>query len=244
MTAPEQAHLELGVQGMTCASCVARVERALQKQPGVVEASVNLGTEKASIEFSPTLISRERLAEAIREAGYQPVVLTVDADAQDEAKHAQERALSRDLLLGASFTLPLVLVAMLPMLIPSLMTEMHRLMSHRGWGAVQWALATPVQLWVGRRFLQSAWAEVRHASPGMNTLVALGSGSAYVYSVLALLLPGIFPAGTAHLYFEASAVIISLILLGKLLEGRAKAKGLTLHAALREAILEWARHAA
>ena len=224
MTAPEQAHLELGVQGMTCASCVARVERALQKQPGVVEASVNLGTEKASIEFSPTLISRERLAEAIREAGYQPVVLTVDADAQDEAKHAQERALSRDLLLGASFTLPLVLVAMLPMLIPSLMTEMHRLMSHRGWGAVQWALATPVQLWVGRRFLQSAWAEVRHASPGMNTLVTLGSGSAYVYSVLALLLPGIFPAGTAHLYFEASAVIISLILLGKLLEGRAKGR--------------------
>jgi Cu+-exporting ATPase len=222
MHGSKHAHVELGVQGMTCASCVARVERALRKQPGVVAADVNLGTERASIEFSPALVSRERLAEAIREAGYQPLVLTPEASAQDEARKIDERALAIDFLLGASLSLPLLLVAMLPTLIPSLMTEMHRLLPHRGWGIVQWILATPVQLWVGRRFHRSAWIEIRHASPGMNILVTLGSSAAYGYSVLVLALPGIFPAGTAHLYFEASAVIITLILLGKLLEGRAK----------------------
>jgi Cu+-exporting ATPase len=223
-TESNSEHLDLGVQGMTCASCVARVERVLKKQPGVSAASVNLTTEKASIEFSPAIISRERLAEAIREAGYQPIVLSPETDSQDQAKQREERALARDFLLGAGFTLPLVLVAMLPMLIPSLMTEMHRLWSHRGWGVVQLLLATPVQLWVGLRFHRSTWAELRHKSPGMNTLVTLGSSAAYFYSVLALSLPGIFPAGTAHLYFEASAVIITLILLGKLLEGRAKGR--------------------
>jgi len=220
----EAARLELGVKGMTCASCVARVERALKKQPGVREASVNLGTERASIQFSPELVSRERLARAISDAGYEPVVLVPEVDAQEQGRRADERELRTDFLVAAGLATPLLGVAMLPMAVPPLMSAMHALASHRTWGLLQLALATPVQLWAARRFHRAAWAELRHASPGMNLLVSLGSSAAYLYSLVALVAPGIFPAGTAHLYFEAAAVIVALILLGKLLEGRAKGR--------------------
>ncbi|MFO0568464.1 MAG: heavy metal translocating P-type ATPase [Polyangiaceae bacterium] len=220
----EPEHLEVGVKGMTCASCVARVERVLKKQPGVREANVNLGTEKASIAFSPELVSRERLVRAISDAGYEPVLLEPGVDREEQARRAAERELRADFLLAAVLAVPLLAVAMLPMVVPPLMTAMHALGSHQSFGYLQLALATPVQLWAARRFHRAAWAELRHASPGMNLLVSLGSSAAYLYSLVALIAPGVFPDGTAHLYFEASAVIVTLILLGKLLEGRAKGR--------------------
>jgi len=223
-TGVQSKRVELGVQGMTCASCVARVERALKKQPGVRSAVVNLSTEKASVAFDADLISRERLAAVIADAGYGVVDLDAEKDALAKAQEAEQAELRRDVLLGVGLSLPLVTLAMLPMVIPSLMEAMHRVMSHHAWGFVELALAAPVQLWVGRRFYRQGIAELSHKSPGMNTLVMLGSSAAFGYSLLALLAPGVFPAGTAHLYFEASATIITLVLLGKLLEARAKGR--------------------
>ncbi len=224
MTDQAKTRIELGVQGMTCASCVARVERVLKKQPGVVDATVNLATEKASIEFSPEAVSVQRLKAAIEDAGYEPIDLQATPDAQDVAHEHEQEKLRRDLVFGAALSVPLVLLAMLPMLVPGLEQAMARIFPMPVWGAFELALATPVQFIVGKRFYRQGWAELSHRSPGMNTLVMMGSSAAYFYSVLALIAPGIFPAGTAHLYFEASAVIITLILFGKYLEAKAKGR--------------------
>lgn len=209
---------------MTCASCVARVERTLKKQPGVKAASVNLGTEKASIDYLPGAVSPQRLKAAIVDAGYVAIDLDTEKDSLERAQAREQADLRRDVMLGAALSVPLMFVAMLPMLSPSVMHAMHQVLPHRGWGFVQLALAAPVQLFVGARFYRQAFAELRHLSPGMNTLVMLGSSAAFGYSLLALLTPRIFPEGTAHLYFEASSVIITLVLLGKLLEARAKGR--------------------
>jgi P-type Cu+ transporter len=216
--------LELGVSGMTCASCVARVERALGKQPGVVSAGVNLGTERATIEYLADQTTLAQLRAAITDAGYEPVDLSDGSDALETAHRQEELGLRRDFLVGAAFSLPLLAIAMLPMLSGTLMHALHRLASPWTWGLFQLVLATPVQVLVGQRFYRAAWAEIRHISPGMNTLVMLGSSAAYFYSLVALVAPAVFPAGTAQYYFEASAVIITLIVLGKLLEARAKGR--------------------
>ncbi len=212
--------LEVGVQGMTCASCVGRVERALKKQPGVTAASVNLATERASIEYAPESTSPDRLEAAIVDAGYTPVDLGPGPDALAEAKEREQAELRREVVIGAALSVPLMVVAMVPMLVSAI----HEALPHQVWGLIQLGLAAPVQFWVGRRFYRQAWSELVHKSPGMNTLVMLGSSSAFGYSLLALVAPSIFPAGTAHLYFEAAAVIITLVLFGKLLEARAKGR--------------------
>jgi len=216
--------LELRVGGMTCAACVGRVERALLKLPGVLAATVNLATEQATIDYLPPTATPEQLQAAIRAAGYTPAPLSAGGDRERDARASEQRVLRRDLQLAAACTLPVVLLAMGPMLLPGFGELLARLAPAGFWHGLEWLLATPVQLWAGRRFYRAGWAEVRHASPGMNTLVMLGSSAAYGYSVLALLAPGLFPAGTANLYFEAAAVIVTLILLGKFLEARAKGR--------------------
>ena len=212
--------LELGVQGMTCAACVARVERAIKKLPGVVDAEVNLATERAAVRFLPDLVGRGAIFQAVREAGYQPVDLGQGTDPLRAARQAELRGFVRDLVLSALFTLPLVLIAMGRMLAPGLFSALPE----RAWQVLELVFATPVLAWAGRRFFKGAWAELRHRSPGMNTLVALGAGSAYLYSLLVVLAPGLFPPGTAHTYFEAAGVIVTLILLGKYLEALAKGR--------------------
>jgi Cu+-exporting ATPase len=212
------------VSGMTCASCVARVERAVKKVPGVLEATVNLATEKASVDYLPEVASPAGIKAAIADAGYDPAEVAETPDHEREAREAEQSALRRSLLLAGGFTGPLVALAMAPMVLPELGALMARLLPVAAWDWMQLALATPVQLVAGRRFYRQGWAEIRHRSPGMSTLVVLGSSAAYAYSVLALLAPGLFPAGTANLYFEAAAVIITLILLGKYLEARAKGR--------------------
>lgn len=225
---PVVESVTIGVGGMTCASCVARVERAIKALPGVVDASVNLTTESATVEFLPDSVSRERIVQAIREAGYEAAE---PSQAPDHAPdHAQQRqalelaALRRDLRFAAAFTLPLVVLSMGPMVLHELGHAGHAFVSETvsGWG--QLLLATPVLFWAGRRFLSSGWAELRHLAPGMNSLVMIGASAAYLYSLAALTLPDLFPEGTAHLYFEASAVIVTLILLGRYLEALAKGR--------------------
>ncbi len=216
----------IGVAGMSCAACVGRVERAIAALPGVLGASVNLATQAATVDYLPDTVSPERIAQTIREAGYEPAQQdrgqgqTADAT---QARQARELAsLRRDLLFAAAFALPLFLLSMGPMLLPG--HAMHGLASGTVGGWAQLLLATPVLFWAGRRFLTSGWMELRHLAPGMNSLVMLGSTAAYGYSLVALVAPGLFPAGTANLYFEASAVIVTLILLGRYLEALAKGR--------------------
>ena len=217
-------HFDLRVQGMTCASCVARVERKLGKLAGVQAATVNLATERAGIDYLAAEVSPERIMAAIRDAGYEPVEIVERKDREAEAREAEQAGLRRDLRLALVFTLPVVLLAMGPMILPGLEAAMARLLPQKAWHWLELLLATPVQFIAGRRFYRQGWAELRHFSPGMNTLVMLGSSAAYFYSVLTVVAPAIFPAGTANRYFEASAVIITLILVGKYLEAQAKGR--------------------
>lgn len=220
--APLVESLTLGVGGMSCASCVGRVERAIRALEGVLEVSVNLATETATVSYLPASVSRERIAQAVGAAGYEA---RLDAPAvADDPRVREQRQLERDLLFAAAATLPLLLISMGPMLLPGLEGLMARLARPAVWHWLQFALATPVLLWGGRHLLARGLRELRHLSPGMDSLVTLGSGAAYLYSLLALTLPGLFPEGTAHLYFESAAVIVTLILLGRYLESLAKGR--------------------
>ena len=212
----------IGIEGMTCASCVSRVERALSKLDGVLEATVNLATEKATVRYLPDTVTLARIEAEIREAGYIPV-----SQEEDEAASTTDATLSgfvRDLRLATLLTVPLVIISMGPFVVPALGDWMEALASKQLWRWLEFVLATPVIFYAGRRFFRGGVAELRHKSPGMNTLVMFGTSAAYLYSVLALIAPGWFPEGTAHTYFEAAGVIVTLILLGKYLEAVAKGR--------------------
>jgi len=214
----------IGVQGMTCASCVARVERAIKALPGAVEANVNLATESVVVEYLPDTLSRPRIEQAIRAAGYTPVGEAPATDAAAKQQAAELAADRRDLAIALGFTLPLVLIAMAPMVMPAAAVTLNRLAPPGFWHWAELVLATPVVLWAGRRFLVQGWAELRHLAPGMSSLVMIGSSAAYLYSAAALTVPTLFPEGTANLYFEAAAVIVTLILAGRRLEAGAKGR--------------------
>jgi Cu+-exporting ATPase len=223
---PVAERQELGIAGMTCASCVARVERALRRLPGILEADVNLATEKARVTYLPGLADPGRIMEAVSKAGYTPRELTDKASGEDRERAAREMEiaeLKRSVIFAAAFTVPLFLVAMLKF-VPGIDGVMLALLPERGWMWIELLLATPVQFYAGRRFYQQGWAEMRHLNPGMSSLVMLGTSAAYFYSLLALVTPQIFPAGSAKSYFEAAGVIITLILLGRLLEAIAKGR--------------------
>ena len=224
MTDPSQSEARFGVQGMTCAACVARVERTLKKLPGVQEATVNLATQSARVEFEPDKVSLDTIQTAVLNAGYEPLPVQASAQASSRGGASEEEDLRRDLRLAALFTIPLFIISMGPMVVPGMDTAMLRLLPEKIWQWLELLLATPVLFGAGRRFFKLGWAEVSHLNPGMNTLVMMGSSAAYFYSLLALLVPRIFPAGTAILYFEFAAVIVTLILLGRYLEAKAKGR--------------------
>ncbi|MDO5505906.1 MAG: heavy metal translocating P-type ATPase [Pseudoxanthomonas suwonensis] len=202
--------VELVVEDMTCASCVGRVERALAKLPGVVEASVNLATERASVRV-PASVDDATLVAAIVDAGYRARVSS-DAGSAETERPVRSRE-ARHLLIALLLTAPLVL--------PMLAMPFGKHWMLPGW--VQFMLATPVQFWLGARFYRAGWSALKARTGNMDLLVALGTSAAYGLSVYELLKPaGGHVHGTPDLYFESSAVIITLILLGKYLEARAK----------------------
>jgi len=225
---PHTEEMEIAVHGMTCASCVARVERAIERVPGVASVSVNLATGRAHVGFMSSQARIDQIIAAIEGAGYQAKPIVEQSGSVDTERAEREReigALRRDLIFAAVFTIPLFVVAILQDLhLPGVTRWLLSQLPERGWWTVEFLLALPVQFWAGRRFYKSGWAELRHLSPGMNSLVMLGSSAAFFYSTLALLVPQIFPAGSANAYFEAAGVIITLILLGRLLEAVAKGR--------------------
>ncbi|MBW8886422.1 MAG: heavy metal translocating P-type ATPase [Fibrobacteres bacterium] len=214
------AKTAFGVEGMSCASCVGRVERALAKLPGVAEAHVNLATSRADVRFDPALMDEEKLFAGVREAGYGPVPWK-----QGGVPTGGEETV-RDLVLSLIFGIPLLLLSMAPMAFPPLHHFLMRANPSEGfWNLIQMGLATPVLFGPGRRFLRRGWASLRDRSPDMNTLVALGTWSAYLSSAAVTLAPTLFPPAARHAYFEAAAVVIALVLLGRWLEARAKGRG-------------------
>jgi Cu+-exporting ATPase len=221
--APRVAEAGLVVRGMTCASCVGRVERALAKTPGIVEARVNLATGSARIVFHPSVVSVARARETIRELGYDASAAPDEArPGAEDAERAAEAEQRRALVVAAAFAAPLVLLTMVPMLVPPLHRAWRPLIHFfMGWGGL--GLTLPV-LWAGRGFFRQASAEIRHRSLGMSTLVALGSAAAFSYSVVALVAPSLLPEGAAHTYFEAASSIVALVLFGKHLEATARGR--------------------
>src|SRR5215213_2742675 len=205
-----------GVSGLSCASCVGRVERAVKKVPGIVDVTVNLATEKATVEYLAGEIDVGTIERAIEDAGYG---LVREEEASVEDVHEREyRKLKSDFLLAAALTV-LILLGSLPHML-GLMLPFPT-----GWlNLVLLLLATPVQFWAGWRFCRGAWGALKHGQANMNTLVVMGTGAAYLYSVVATLAPQLFAAGRADVYFDTSALIITLILLGRLLEARAKGR--------------------
>ncbi len=218
----------LSVGGMTCAACSSRVEKALAATKGVTHASVNLATERAVIEFDPSLIDVDSLAEAIRDSGYDVLDIKGEEDeryaAERDAREVERLILRRRLMLAAALTIPIFMLEMVPMMIPPLHHWLMSVVNQQTLWLVSFALATGVQFGPGRKFYAQGIAAVRHLSPDMNTLVMLGTSAAYGYSVIATFLPRILPAGATHVYYEASATIITLVLLGKYFEIRAKGR--------------------
>jgi Cu+-exporting ATPase len=200
----DAAALRLQIEGMTCASCAARVEKALGKVPGVLEASVNLATEVADVRIAPGRASASELVTAVQKAGYGATLL-VENEAAPAAAPASH---------GAAVIVAALLSA--PLLLPMLLAPFggHAMLDAR-W---QWLLATPVQFVLGARFYRAAWGALRAGAGNMDLLVAVGTSAAYGLSVYELLAHG----KDAPLYFEASAAVVTLVLLGKWLEARAK----------------------
>ncbi len=235
--------ITLAITGMTCASCSARVEKALRKTPGVLSAEVNLASEQALVRYVPGMVDRAELVKAVEQAGYgviTPAETTAATEDVEARARAHEMALRRRrLLVGVVFGLPLFVLSMArdfgliaPWLIGegaamaaamagSAMNEIMHMVAARD-DVLNWlflALATPVQFYAGRDFYRYAWRALRMRTATMDTLIALGSSAAYFYS-LAILLSG----APGHVYFETAAMIITLILVGKYLEAQAKSQ--------------------
>ncbi len=224
---PVVAETTFGVTGMTCAACVNRVERALKKLDGVLEAHVNLATERATVRYLPASIGPAQLKRAVREAGYGVLETTPDQNRTDVEREARQReiaALRQAFRIAYYFSAPLFLIAMLPMLWMPAHMFLLSLAPMQVWNAVMLALATPVQFGPGLRFYRHGWKALRARSPDMNSLVMIGTSAAYFYSLAVVLFPGLFPPQARHVYFEASGVVITLILLGKYLEALAKGR--------------------
>ncbi|WP_269935189.1 heavy metal translocating P-type ATPase [Serratia liquefaciens] len=219
---------ELGIEEMTCASCVGRVEKALRQIPGVVEANVNLATERARVRHSTGIVTTAMLEAAVEQAGYKARRLsaaTASADDRDnERRESEARGLRRSLLIATLLTLPVFVLEMGSHLIPAMHHWVLGVLGEQRNGYLQFALTTLVLFGPGLRFFRKGVPALLRGAPDMNSLVSVGTAAAYGYSVIATFIPEVLPQGTANIYFEAAAVIVTLILLGRTLEARAKGR--------------------
>ncbi|MDL2352648.1 MAG: heavy metal translocating P-type ATPase [Pseudomonadota bacterium] len=219
---------ELAIEDMTCASCVGRVEKALAKIPGVLEATVNLATERARVRHLAGVVSTADLEAAVEQAGYKSRRLsaeTANAGDQDaERRESEALTLRRSLLIAAILTLPVFILEMGSHLIPSMHHWVMGVLGEQTSWYIQFALATLVLFGPGLRFFRKGVPALLRGAPDMNSLVSLGTAAAFGYSMVATFVPAVLPLGTANVYFEAAVVIVTLILLGRTLEARAKGR--------------------
>ena len=231
---------ELPLVGMHCASCAGRIEKALGSAPGVVVANVNFATSRATVSFDPKATDVRALGQVVRDLGYEVIEpQSTSGEAGDEGMRAAEEQLREDeyrhqkvrFVVALVLTVPVALLAMAGHLVPAL----EHILNFPGRPWLELALTTPVLFWAGRGFYTGAWAAARHRVADMNTLVSLGTLSAYLYSVVATVAPwlladaaGSHPehgmASSVGVYYEVAAIIVTLILMGRLLEARARSK--------------------
>ncbi|MDX3983859.1 MAG: heavy metal translocating P-type ATPase [Achromobacter sp.] len=227
VASPSSTQLELAIEGMTCASCVKRVEKALTQVPGVAQAQVNLATERALVSFDANAAQPQALVDAVVKMGYEarPIAAQDDhAERQSQARDAEAQRLQRAFTVALVLTLPVFLLEMGSHLIPAMHHWVLGTIGQQNSWLLQFALTTAVLVWPGRHFFTKGFTALWRRAPEMNSLVALGAGAAWGYSVVATFAPGWLPESARNVYFEAAAVIVTLILLGRMLEARAKGK--------------------
>jgi P-type Cu+ transporter len=221
------AEIQLPIEGMTCASCVNRIERFLRATDGVEAADVNLATEVATIRYLPDIADRPRFVEAVEAAGYdvrpvpatpttaEPTTLATEADEEGIRRDRESRALLRQ----AAVSIAVALGIMVAMFVPQTRVPMETI----NWLAL--VPATIIQAWAGARFYRATWRAARHGTANMDTLIAVGTTAAWLYSVFVTLFPDVIHEAGLHpeTYFDASTIILGLVLLGRWLEARAKA---------------------
>ncbi len=217
------SRMVLPVRGMTCAACVAAVENALRSLDGVVSTSVNFATEKATVEYIPSRTGIREFKAAVKDAGYDVIEPDKAEDLVEKEQRERERAygeLRTKVVVGAVLVIPLMILMQWHHIGLDHILSLPRQVNH----LIQLLLATPVQFWIGRQFYAGAVAAARHRTTNMNTLIAIGTSSAYLYSITATFFPSLFEIRgySAEVYFDTSATIIVLILLGRLFEARAK----------------------
>lgn len=215
------SRIDFAVKGMTCAACVGAVERALKGLEGVLNVTVNLASEKASVEYVPSIVSFTDFKRVVAEAGYTAEEITEEyIDKERELREREFRVLKRTFIISAILTAPVIIGSIFPIPILS------------NW-FVLFMISTPVQFWAGMRFHRAAWSALKHRTTNMNTLISIGTFAAYIYSTIATFSPSLFERGglSPDVYYDTSATIITLILLGRLLE--AKARGRTSEAIKR-----------
>ena len=213
--------VEIPIRGMSCASCVQRIERALQETPGVVSASVNFAVERATVTYLASVTHLADLRKAIEDAGYHVPEVARGAEAVDRegaAREAEVRLLRTKLLVGAALSVPVLLGSF-----PDLFPWAPRILSNP---FVLFLLTTPIQFWVGWQFHRGFWATLKHRTADMNTLVSVGTNAAYLYSVALTFFPAtIAPKGMeAMTYYDTAAILMTLIIMGRWLEAKAKGK--------------------
>jgi P-type Cu+ transporter len=217
------ARVTLAITAMTCASCVGRVDKALAKVPGVVDVSVNLAAETALVTYVEGAVSTGDLAKAATEAGYPASVVSADAPLDRTAeKEAAALSARNKTIVAAVLALPVLFLEMGQFVFPGLGEFINQTIGHQNSWLIQFALTSFILFVPGRAFYLKGFPALFKGAPDMNSLVALGTSAAYIYSLVALFAPTLLPEVARAVYFEAAAVIVALILLGRYLELRAK----------------------
>ena len=215
--------IELSIEGMTCASCVGRVEKALKKVEGVQQANVNLATERAWVQGNAQVQSSD-LIQAVKKAGYTAKQIEQSVSVQQDKKATEQQQLKRDLAISLILAVPVFILEMGSHMIPAFhMWVMDNIGTQQSW-LIQFVLTTLVLIFPGRRFYQKGIPALWRLAPDMNSLVAVGTLAAYSFSLVATFIPQVLPEGTVNVYYEAAAVIVSLILLGRYFEAKAKGR--------------------
>ncbi len=216
---------ELAIEGMNCASCVGRIEKALGAVPGVMSAHVNLATDKAQVRHVSGLVDATQLTAAVGDAGYTArTEVAGGGDQQTEARAEEIGTLKRSILLAGSVTLPIFVLEMGSHLFSGLHAWLMATLGQQNLFYLSFVLASLVQFGPGLRFYQKGWPALMRGAPDMNSLVMLGTSAAYGYSLVATFLPSVLPEGTVNVYYEASAMIITLILIGRYMEALSKGR--------------------